>query len=65
MMNDFGEYGSSTLHKRYEQKTPSRSKQRCSCGCKQRATHMGMANGVVLMNGCQLTVKRWVKNGND
>lgn len=39
------------------------SRRRCPCGCQQRATHNGMANGVALMHGCELRVRRWVKYG--
>lgn len=34
---------------------------RCSCGCRQRSTHMGAAGGVVLVQGCELAVRRWVR----
>lgn len=62
-MNDFGQWGSSERHKRYDQKAETKSRRRCHCGCKRRATHLGMANGVCLMMGCQLSVKRWVRDG--
>jgi len=39
-----------------------RSRRRCHCGCKRRATHTGCANGVAMMTGCELSVRRWVKN---
>jgi hypothetical protein len=55
--------GSATEHKRYMQKSPPSSRQRCSCGCKTRQTHTGMANGVALMGGCDFYVRRWVRDG--
>lgn len=42
--------------------TQSRSRRRCYCGCGQRASHMGQANGVTMMMGCELSVARWVKS---
>jgi hypothetical protein len=39
------------------------SRRRCSCGCKQRQTHVGLGDGVALMGGCELSVRRWVRDG--
>ena len=41
---------------------PSISRRRCGCGCGRRATHMGLANGVCMSTGCELYIRRWVKN---
>lgn len=62
-MSDFGEWGSATHHQRYEEKIEPKSRKKCYCGCNQKMTHRGMANGVALTWGCHLSVKRWVKNG--
>ena len=62
-MSSFGQWGSSTEHKRYMEPVASRSRRRCSCGCKTRATHRGMANGVCLTSGCELSMRRWVRDG--
>jgi len=35
---------------------------RCRCGCKRRATHIGLADGFGMMSGCELTVRRWVRD---
>lgn len=35
---------------------------RCTCGCKRPSTHHGMANRVALMSGCELSVRRWVRD---
>ena len=35
----------------------------CSCGCKSSITHLGMANGVCLISGCEFSVKLWVSTG--
>lgn len=57
----FGVIGSVDGH-RYMQPVQSRSRRRCPC-CKARATHMGMNNGVGLIAGCELRVRRWVRDG--
>ncbi len=54
-------YASEDEHKRTFKKVPSTSRKRCSCGCNQRSTHFGLANGVVLRGGCELSIRRWVK----
>ena len=53
--------GSAFEHHRYSEPVPSKSRRRCSC-CKRRATHMGRANGVTLITGCEMRVARWVRN---
>ena len=59
----WGQYGSSIDHVRYAELAPSKSRRRCHCGCKRRATHSGMANGVALTMGCELLMARWVRGG--
>ncbi|NTG48634.1 hypothetical protein G6M04_14670 [Agrobacterium rhizogenes] len=54
----WGEWGNASDHQRYTE--PVSSRRRCHCGCKGRITHNGMTNGVTLMNGCELHVRRWV-----
>ncbi len=56
-------HGSSREHVRYALPAPPRSRRRCSCGCGRRASHRGMANGVCLLSGCELSIRRWVKTG--
>lgn len=63
MTSDFGKYGDASVHKRYSAPTPKTSRRRCPCGCKQRAAFLGMANGVGLVYGCDLRIRRWVKTG--
>ena len=43
-------------------RTPSTSRYRCSC-CGKRATHVGLGDGVALMSGCEMRVRRWVRDG--
>lgn len=57
----WGQWGSQSDHVRYAEPIDPRARQRCSCGCKRRATHKGMANGVCLRSGCDLSIRRWVK----
>lgn len=56
-------WANATIHQRAIQPIWSTSRRRCQCGCKQRATHSGEANGVVMMTGCELVVRRWVRDG--
>lgn len=42
---------------------PTGSRRRCDCGCKSRATHFGLSDGLVMMSGCELRVRRWVRDG--
>lgn len=59
----WGTYASASAHVRYSQPVRPQSRRRCYCGCNRRATHAGMANGVCLTTGCELTIARWVKWG--
>ena len=38
-------------------------RRRCNCGCGGAASWTGGANGVALMSGCELSVRRWVRYG--
>ena len=38
---------------------------RCHCGCGGKATHAGASNGLSLMAGCELSVRRWVRDPQD
>jgi hypothetical protein len=40
----------------------SRSRSRCNC-CGKRSTHVGLGDGLALMDGCELRVRRWVRDG--
>jgi hypothetical protein len=42
--------------------TDSRSRSRCSC-CGKRETHIGLGDGLALMGGCEMRVRRWVRDG--
>jgi hypothetical protein len=55
----WGQWASATEHVRYIEPVSPRSRHRCSCGCGGRATHLGKANGIALMLGCELKARRW------
>lgn len=61
----WGKVGSAQDHIRYSEPLPKRRGRRrqCYCGCGQRVTHAGMANGVALTNACEMGIARWVKTG--
>ncbi len=50
-------------HVRYAEPVQPKSRRRCNCGCKRRATHHGMANGMALTTACELAIRRWIKTG--
>lgn len=54
----WGQYGNANEHWRYMVSAPSR--RLCRCGCRTRISHTGMANGLALIDGCVLSVARWV-----
>ena len=58
-MEGWGRWASASQHQRYVE--PIKSRRRCHCGCKARQTHIGMANGIGLFWGCELSVRRWAK----
>lgn len=58
----WGERASAWENRRYM--APTKTRRRCWCGCKQRATHAGFANGIALTAPlCELAVRRWVRFG--
>ncbi len=56
-------YADARTHKRTMKKAASTSRKRCSCGCGRRATHIGLANNLGMLGGCELTIRRWVRDG--
>ncbi len=57
--DSFGQWGSAVEHERYKDKVLPRSRRQCHC-CKRRATHVGKANGVALITGCEMLITKWV-----
>ena len=64
----WGSHGSQSMT-RYAKDRPvgahGKGRRKCNCGCGRWATHTGMANGVALVSGCELSIQRWVRNPND
>lgn len=56
-------YASATEHDRSIKKLPSTSRKRCNCGCDMRATHLGLANDCGMTIGCELSIRRWKRDG--
>lgn len=64
-MDAWGKIGGLPGHIRYmepRKKRPGRQP-KCSCGCEGNITHLGFANGVCLTSGCEMRIRRWVKEG--
>lgn len=65
-MSAWGQWGSAKAHARYREPIDRGDpgwRRLCNCGCRKRQSHRGMANGVCLMSGCELRVRRWVRDG--
>ena len=60
MTGSWGQWGNAFQHPRYIEAVHSRRK--CHCGCGGRVTHAGMCNGVAMTDGCELSVRRWVRD---
>lgn len=59
---EWGQRGSAEQHVRYvEPIGKTRRWRKCHCGCGRRGTHRGMANGICLTSGCELSMHRWAK----
>jgi hypothetical protein len=61
-MSDKEIWGNAYIHPRTLSKVKPTSRRRCVC-CNRRTTHIGLANGVALMSGCELRTRRWVRDG--
>ena len=55
-------WASDTEHVRDCWPAPNR-RRRCRCGCGGATTHVGGANGMALTSGCELSMRRWVRDG--
>jgi hypothetical protein len=62
---EFGTWGSAMEHRRYVELIPGRyrNRRKCHCGCGGKTSHAGMANGLCLTQGCELSMRRWVRDG--
>jgi hypothetical protein len=64
----WGFHSNGMEHVRYIQPIPGSGpggRRKCRCGCGRRATHLGMANGLALTHGCEMKMRRWVRDGAD
>jgi hypothetical protein len=62
----WGVHGSAQAHMRYAAPRPQMRRLCSKCkddGRRARSTHVGMANGVVLMSGCEWHVYQWIAAG--
>jgi len=60
--SSWGQCGNDAGIRYCEKLPPKNSRRKCPCGCGGRATHTGANNGVVLCSGCELSIRRWVRN---
>lgn len=56
-------YSSHAREDRDLKKVRPSSRRRCDCGCGGRATHIGTGQGAAMVTGCELTIRRWVRDG--
>jgi hypothetical protein len=56
------EFSAKNRLSRSMKKRPNK-RSKCYCGCSGRSTHMGLADGAGMMSGCELSVRRWVRDG--
>jgi hypothetical protein len=64
-MDEWGMRASSLEHVRYCEPIPKqfwRRRRMCRCGCRRRETYSGKANGIALASGCELSMRRWVRD---
>jgi len=62
-MNEPIHYTSKLKEHRDLIKVKPTSRTRCSCGCKGISTHIGTGQGAGMTSGCELFVRRWVRDG--
>jgi hypothetical protein len=55
-------YASASGHRSMIRVRPT-SRTRCGCGCGQRDTHVGLGDGLAMTSGCEMYVRRWVRDG--
>jgi hypothetical protein len=61
--DEWGLHANARTDVRYMEPVAPKSRKRCHCGCKMRATHYGRANGMTLTKGCEMKIRRWVRGG--
>ena len=53
---------STNLREREMRRKPVGYRRKCRCSCGRWATHVGTANGVTVMHGCEQSVRRWIRD---
>lgn len=62
-MSETPKWGSALKHTRTWMLDKKRRRRACGiCGCQNKSTHLGLANGIALMGGCEWHVKRWCRD---
>lgn len=56
-------YANSDIHPRTMKTVKSTCRKRCDCGCTLKASHIGLANETGMIIGCELIIRRWVRDG--
>ena len=59
----WGSWGSAEHHALYVQPYEHPDRRLCRCGCRKRRSHMLAANGVALASGCELSMRRALREG--
>jgi hypothetical protein len=63
--DQWGLWGSASVHALYVEGAQGVSRRLCRCGCRRRVSHRAGANGMTLAMGCELSMRRWVKEMSD
>lgn len=60
----WGQHGSITRHRLYVELQNARRGHylKCRCGCGGKAKFRFMANGVCMGEGCELSLRRWIRS---
>lgn len=60
MIDANGAVGSADMVRTFRE--DRRTRRRCNCGCKTRASHIGLGDGVALVTGCEWKVRKWCQD---
>lgn len=64
--SEWGERGSVVDHIVYAEPQTARGRYylKCRCGCERKATHRAMANGICMMEACEMAAHRFAMQAN-
>ncbi len=57
----WAQWGSAQHHAMYVEPLSYPTRRMCRCGCHKRMTHKACANGMALATGCEMEVRRFVR----